>query len=140
MEHNLNRFIAAQDTQYDKALSEIKLGYKSSHWMWFIFPQIKGLGSSSAAEQYALKSKEEALEYLNHKVLGYRLIEITKALLEIEHNNAYKIFGTPDDLKLKSCMTLFSLVDQNRENTFVKVLDKYFEGERCHFTVRKINN
>jgi uncharacterized protein (DUF1810 family) len=140
MENDINHFISAQDIYYQSALSEIKAGYKSGHWMWFIFPQIKGLGSSSTAEQYAIKSQDEATEYLNHKVLGYRLIEITKALLEIEHNNAYKIFGTPDDLKLKSCMTLFSLVDQNRENTFVKVLDKYFEGERCHFTVRKINN
>jgi uncharacterized protein (DUF1810 family) len=139
MEHNLNHFIAAQDTNFDNALSEIKVGFKSSHWMWFIFPQIKGLGSSSAAEQYAIKSKEEALEYLN-EVLGFRLIEITKALLYIEHNNAYKIFGTPDDLKLKSCMTLFSLVDQNEQSIFRKTLEKFFQGERCHFTVRKINN
>ncbi len=140
MENDLNHFISAQDIHYQSALAEIKNGYKSGHWMWFVFPQIKGLGNSSTADQYAIKSKEEALEFLNHEVLGFRLIEITKALLEIEHNNAYKIFGTPDDLKLKSCMTLFSLVDQNHENTFVKVLDTYFEGERCHFTVRKINN
>ena len=140
MEDDLNHFISAQDIHYQSALAEIKNGYKSGHWMWFVFPQIKGLGNSSTAEYYAIKSKEEALEFLNHEVLGFRLIEITKALLEIEHNNAYKIFGTPDDLKLKSSMTLFSLVDLNHENTFVKVLNKYFEGERCHFTVIKINN
>lgn len=123
----LERFIKAQDTSYDIALSEMKSGRKRSHWMWYIFPQIKGLGFSSTAQYYAIQNKKEAQRYLAHPVLGKRLIEISEVLLQIKSNDASKVFGYPDDMKLKSSMTLFYLV--SGEDIFKKVLDKFFDGK-----------
>lgn len=126
--YNLQRFIDAQLNSYDIALSEIKNGNKQSHWMWYIFPQLDGLGKSETSKKYAIKSKEEAIKYLEHPILGNRPLEITNELLAIEDKSASDIFGFPDDLKLKSCMTLFVLI-QNENSVFQKVLDKYFKGK-----------
>ena len=105
---DLQRFLNAQSSAYPIALFEISKGQKKSHWMWYIFPQYNGLGHSDKAVQFAIKSREEAIHYLKHPILGARLIEITQKMLSIENKAAYDILGTPDDLKLKSCMTLFS--------------------------------
>ena len=126
--YNLQRFIEAQSNSYDIALSEIKSGKKQSHWMWYIFPQVDGLGKSETSKKYAIKSKEEAIKYLEHPILGNRLLEITNELLAIENKSASNIFGFPDDLKLKSCMTLFMLI-QEENPVFQNVLNKYFKGK-----------
>src|SRR5689334_18956662 len=107
---DLARFTSAQNAVYDLALAEIRHGDKRSHWMWFIFPQIDGLGFSSTAKRYAIKSAEETRQYLAHAVLGPRLLECAAAVLAVEGRSASDIFGSPDDLKLKSCMTLFETV------------------------------
>jgi len=135
----LERFVKAQDKSYRDALSELKSGRKRSHWMWYIFPQIKGLGFSEMAKYYAIENIKEAEDYLVHPVLGKRLIEIALVLLELDENNANKVFGHPDDMKLKSSMTLFANV--NRTNSvFIKILDKYFDGEQDTATLRIIDN
>lgn len=123
---NLDRFLKAQQGTYEIALNEIKQGQKQSHWMWFIFPQIKGLGYSYTAQYYAINDKQEAIDYLNHPILFARLIEISQALLDLDTNNATQILGYPDDLKLKSSMTLFWQISKNE--IFKKVLDKFFKG------------
>ena len=105
--YNLERFVNAQENSYQIALKEIQNGEKCSHWMWFIFPQIDGLGMSSISKEYSIKNQQEAQNYLNHNILGKRLIEITNTLMKIEKKSARSIFGYPDDLKLKSSMTLF---------------------------------
>ena len=125
---NLDRFITAQENDYDRALSEIVHGKKVSHWMWYIFPQFHGLGLSSTSVFYAINSREEAIAYLNHDVLSARLIEISKALLLHKNKTATEVFGRPDDMKLKSCMTLFSLVTEN-DSVFHLVLKQYFDGK-----------
>jgi uncharacterized protein (DUF1810 family) len=107
---DLARFTSAQESVYDRALAEVRNGQKRSHWMWFIFPQIDGLGFSSTAKHYAIKSAEEARQYLMHPVLGPRLRECTEAVLAVNGRTASQIFGSPDDLKLRSCMTLFDSV------------------------------
>ena len=126
--YNLERFIEAQKTVYEIALSEIKRGKKQSHWMWYIFPQIQGLGFSETSKFYAIKDIGEAEEFLKHPVLGERLVRISNALLELESDNANKIFGSPDDLKLKSSLTLFSSLNLNP--VFQMVLDKFYNGMR----------
>lgn len=123
----LDRFMKAQEMDYEIALSEIRAGRKRSHWMWYIFPQMKGLGFSSTAQYYAIQNKKEAEEYLAHPVLGKRLLEISEALLEIKSNDAGRVMGYPDDMKLRSSMTLFYLV--SGEDIFKKVLDKFFDGK-----------
>ena len=130
---DLERFVKAQEESYEIALSEIKQGRKRSHWMWYIFPQIKGLGHSSTAQYYAIQSRAEAEAYLNHPILAKRLLEISGELLNIESNDASAVFGYPDDLKLKSSMTLFSLI--SRKTVFKRVLDKFFNGEIDERTV-----
>ncbi|MFM7682256.1 MAG: DUF1810 domain-containing protein [Bacteroidota bacterium] len=137
---NLNRFLLAQIQEeksygYDDALREIKLGKKQTHWMWYIFPQFIGLGTSYDSTRYAIKSREEALAYLNHPILGQRLIEISTVLLNIENQSAYSIFDSPDDVKLKSSMTLFNSV-QNEKKVFELVLDKYYFSSKCVKTLR----
>ena len=132
---NLNRFIEAQNSDFNKALDEIKQGKKSSHWMWYIFPQFKGLGSSSTSEMFAIKSIAESQAYIKQPILGPRLVEITSVLLNLESLSAYSIFGSPDDMKLKSSMTLFNAV-QNETKVFELVLDKYFFGSKCEHTLR----
>jgi uncharacterized protein (DUF1810 family) len=126
---DLARFTAAQEGIYNRALAEIRAGDKRSHWMWFIFPQIDGLGFSSTAKHYAIKSAEEARQYLSHRVLGPRLLECAEAVLAVEYRSAFEIFGSPDDLKLKSCMTLFETVAE-QGSVFGRVLDKYYQGKR----------
>jgi len=131
--YNLDRFIKAQQDCYQIALKEIKNGKKSGHWMWFIFPQLDGLGSSPISKKYSIKNYQEAKEYLNHKILGKRLIEITNVLMKLKDKSARRIFGFPDDVKLKSSMTLFKIVSSNNE-VFSKVLAKYFNNECCEHT------
>lgn len=128
MGRDLNRFLKAQEAEYNTALSEIKSGRKKSHWMWYIFPQFKGLGFSETSKYYAIQDMEEAKEYLNHPVLGTRLKAISNELLRLEQTNAHLIFGSPDDLKLKSCMNLFAQVEETDDNIFNKVIDKFYNG------------
>jgi len=126
----LNRFIEAQERVYGTVLAELKNGHKRSHWMWFIFPQIVGLGHSATSIHYSIKSAEEARAYLDHPVLGARLDECSRALLAVEGKSASTIFGYPDDMKLKSSMTLFASVAPDPHSVFVRVLDRYFQGEQ----------
>ena len=135
MTSDLSRFLDAQRRDYDTALREIRSGRKRSHWMWYIFPQIQGLGFSSTAQYYAIRDLKEAKEYLAHPVLGARLKEITAALLSLDRLSAHEIFGYPDDLKLRSCLTLFSLAAPE-ETLFTKALDKYYGGEPDSRTVQ----
>lgn len=130
---SLERFVKAQEESYKIALNEVKNGRKKSHWMWYIFPQIIGLGRSSTAQYYAIKSREEAENYLNHPILSKRLIEISEELLKLDSNNARKIFGSPDNMKLKSSMTLFLKISGNE--VFKKVLDKFFNGDLDENTI-----
>lgn len=132
---NLKRFMDAQKDIYNDVLGELRNGRKRTHWMWFIFPQIDGLGHSSTAKYYAIKSSEEAQEYLNHPVLGKRLVECSEAVLAVEGRTVSEIFGYPDDMKLKSSMTLFE-TQARRDPVFASVLDKYFQGERDMRTIR----
>ena len=136
--YNLNRFLTAQKIDYQKALSEILNGKKVSHWMWYIFPQFNGLGRSITSKNYAIKSKNEALSYLKHPILGTRLTEITEVFLLIENKTATEILGRTDSFKIKSSMTLFNSV-QSQTNIFKEVLEKYFRGEKCQNTLRLID-
>ena len=137
-QYNLQRFTDAQEGVYQRASKEIKNGRKQSHWMWFIFPQVAGLGFSETTRFYAIKDIAEAGQYMQHSVLGFRLIEISQALLDIEGKTANQIFGSPDDLKLKSCMTLFSaLPDANP--VFESVIRKYFNGVKDARTLGIVN-
>jgi uncharacterized protein (DUF1810 family) len=124
---DLERFVEAQRDVYDDALAEIKIGRKRSHWMWFVFPQIAGLGSSPTAQRYAVSGPEEAKAYLAHPVLGSRLTEISRALLAVEGRSAEQILGYPDDLKLRSSMTLFAQVADDPA-VFEAVLERYYDG------------
>ena len=136
---NLKRFVDAQSLIYERALFEIKNGRKSSHWMWFIFPQYRDIGSSKTSLRYAINSKEEAITYLKHPILGSRLLEITKAFLSIENKTAHEILGTPDEFKIQSSMTLFDAI-QSENKLFSSVLHKYFDGNRFEITLLNINN
>lgn len=138
-ENQLKRFIDAQDSSYQTALSEIKNGKKRSHWMWYIFPQIQGLGFSETAVFYAIKDVNEAESFLKHTVLGSRLITISKALLELKNENANQIFGSPDNVKLKSSMTLFAALP-DADPVFQAVLDKFFGGTKDTKTLQIINS
>ncbi len=124
----LERFLEAQERTYAVALQEIRNGYKESHWMWFIFPQIAGLGMSYMAEYYAIRNLEEARSYLHHPVLGQRLVEISEALLQLETNDPIEVFGPIDAMKLRSCMTLFEMVNDGDSPVFRLVLEKFFDG------------
>ena len=124
----LKRFLDAQERDYSRALAEIRNGRKQSHWMWYIFPQIAGLGYSETAQFYAIKDRQEAGDYLAHPILGSRLIEIANALLGVNGRTANQILGSPDDLKLRSSMTLFSLLP-NADPVFGAVLDKFYGGQ-----------
>jgi len=126
--HDLARFVEAQAGDYETALAEIRAGRKRSHWMWYIFPQIDGLGFSSMARRYAIKSLDEARAYLDHPVLGPRLVEITEAALAVEGRSAHEIFGSPDDMKLRSCATLFARA-ASEGSVFSRLLDKFFDGK-----------
>jgi uncharacterized protein (DUF1810 family) len=137
-DNKIERFLDAQKTDYAIALSEIKNGRKRSHWMWYIFPQIQGLGFSETSKYYAIKDIAEAGAFLNHPVLGERLVSICKALLDLKENKANGIFGSPDDIKLKSSMTLFASVPK-ADPVFQSVLDKFFDGKQDRATLRLIS-
>lgn len=138
--HDLNRFVEAQKgsgglSSYETALAEVRAGDKVTHWMWYIFPQFAGLGFSSMAKKYAIQSREEAKAYLAHPVLGPRLIKCAEAALEVEGRSAFDIFGDPDDMKLRSCATLFAAVSP-AGSVFHRLLDKFFGGEEDEKTLR----
>ncbi len=136
-ENTLQRYTDAQRSAYQTALSEIKGGRKQSHWMWYIFPQVKGLGFSEASRFYGINGLPEAESFLKHPVLGARLLEISKALLDLQGNDANAVFGSPDDLKLKSSMTLFASVP-NTDLVFQAVLQKFFNGLKDNKTLQII--
>jgi uncharacterized protein (DUF1810 family) len=131
---DLKRFVSAQESDYKRALEEIAAGRKRSHWMWYIFPQIAGLGLSATSQHYAIRSLDEARAYLADPILGPRLIECAGATLTVKDRSAYDIFGSPDDMKLRSSVTLFALVSPEN-SVFHRVLEKYFEGQRDERTV-----
>lgn len=137
MKYNLNRFVEAQSNIYAQVVRELRQGRKTSHWMWYVFPQIKGLGHSAAAMYYAISSLDEATQYLDHPVLGNRLIECCRILLGLENKTAGDIFGSVDAMKLKSSMTLFSLVSDNP--VFSRVLDKYYKGIKDSATLKIVS-
>ena len=134
MSADLTRFHKAQEHMYERALSEIRAGQKRSHWMWFIFPQIDGLGSSETARYYAIRDLQEAKDYLADPVLGKRLLEISEALLNIFSDDPEEVMGYPDELKLCSCMTLFEAADPTQA-VFGKVLEKFYQGKRDEGTL-----
>ena len=140
--HDLGRFVAAQAgelgpgrSDYSIALAEVRTGEKVTHWMWYVFPQLAGLGLSAMAQRFAIRSRDEATAYLAHPVLGPRLVEIAEAALAVPDQSAFDIFGTPDDLKLKSCATLFAAVSPGG-SAFHRVLDRFFGGEEDEKTLR----
>ena len=133
--YDLDRFVQAQADSYDRALSEIRDGYKRTHWMWYVFPQVEGLGSSPTARRYAIRSLEEAEAYLRHPVLGPRLVECAEAALAVPGNSARDVFGSPDDWKLRSSATLFALVSPP-DSVFERLLAKYFQGQQDEATLR----
>ena len=135
--YELERFVEAQEGVYAQALGELMAGRKTGHWMWFIFPQIAGLGRSPMAQRFAISSLEEARGYLQHRVLGTRLRECTQAAVDVEGTTAHEIFGFPDDMKFRSCMTLFARAASEAE-IFRKALEKYFGGEEDGLTVEKL--
>ena len=125
--HDLNRFLRAQEHDYAPALSEIRSGRKRTHWMWYIFPQLDGLGFSETARRYAIRSLDEARAYLDHPVLGPRLVECAEAVLAVQGRSAREIFGSPDDVKLRSCATLFAEVSAEG-SVFHRLIQVYFGG------------
>ncbi len=133
----VERFVKAQEESYRQALIEIKNGRKHSHWMWYVFPQLKGLGRSETARYYGIANRQEAKAYLAHPLLGSRLLEISGELLKLESRDANAVFGKPDNMKLKSSMTLFYLVDGNP--TFKAVLDKFFGGQLDEVTADQLD-
>ena len=137
MNYEISRFMKAHHSDYQRALSEIKNGKKVSHWMWYIFPQIKGLGRSSMSEYYGIQDLDEAKAYLADPILGKHLIEICDALLSLDTNDATEVMGRPDDRKLKSSMTLFDAATESL-NVFQMVLDKYYQGKKDYRTLRML--
>jgi uncharacterized protein (DUF1810 family) len=134
---NLERFVAAQDPIYHRVIAELRRGMKQTHWMWFVFPQIAGLGHSAMAERYAISSLDEARAYLDHRILGPRLLECTQAVLDIDGKSVHAIFGSPDDVKFHSSMTLFAHAADNPE-PFRAALNKYFGRDEDMLTIQKI--
>jgi uncharacterized protein (DUF1810 family) len=137
--YHLQRFISAQETTYAVALREIRSGRKRSHWMWFIFPQLAGLGRTDTARHYAIRSLDEARAYLAHPLLGPRLLEITEALLTVQGTSATDLMGQPDDLKLRSCLTLFASANP-QQTVFQRALDAYFGGQPDRTTLRLLDH
>lgn len=135
---HLNRFVQAQAPIYTDALAELSAGCKRSHWMWFVFPQIAGLGFSATTKRYSIKSLDEARAYLAHPVLGTRLVECARTVLSLKGRTALEIFGRPDDMKLQSSMTLFAAISP-AESVFTEVLKKHYTGKRDQRTVDLIN-
>ena len=135
--HALQRFVDAQAPVFAQACAELRSGRKTGHWMWFIFPQIRGLGHSATARRFAIASRAEADAYLDHPLLGPRLRDCTRLVVLAEGRSAHQIFGSPDDLKFRSCLTLFSRVAADNE-IFTRALQKYFGGEPDPLTLEKI--
>ena len=136
--HDLERFVEAQAIAYERALAELADGQKRSHWMWYVFPQLDGLGLSSISRRYAIKTIGEARAYLLHPVLGPRLTSCAEAALRIQGRSAEDVFGYPDDMKLKSCATLFACASMEG-SVYHRLLDKYFHGERDLKTVELLS-
>ena len=136
---DLTRFVHAQEGIYELALGEIRHGHKRTHWMWYIFPQLAGLGFSETAQRYAIKSVEEAQAYLRHPVLGARLLECAESVMRIEDRTATAIFGQPDDLKLRSCATLFASVS-DPDSVFDRLLRKFYGGVRDPKTLQLLGH
>ena len=134
---SLERFVEAQNDVYADAVAELTAGQKQSHWMWFVFPQIKGLGNSPTAKQYGVKSRAEAVAYLEHAVLGPRLRECTELLLRLPGGDIRSVMGDPDDVKFRSSMTLFAQVTPDND-AFLKALQKYFRGEMDQATLDRL--
>jgi len=132
--HNLQRFLTAQAEDYECALGELQRGQKESHWIWYIFPQVAGLGHSSMAQEYAIRSREEAVDFLNHPVLGIRLRRCCETLLNHEGGNIQSIRGFPDDLKLRSSMTIFAMISA-QGSVFHKVLSAFYSGQMDERTI-----
>jgi len=135
---DLDRFIDAQAGAYETALQEIRQGAKRSHWMWFIFPQIAGLGHSAIAQRYAIANRAEAEAYLAHPVLGDRLREITQALQTLPDANPERVFGDIDAMKLRSSLTLFACTDQDPDGLFRQALDRWFAGDQDDATLERL--
>jgi uncharacterized protein (DUF1810 family) len=135
--HNLQRFVDAQDTIYDSVLAELRAGRKTSHWMWFVFPQIQGLGHSSIAREFAISSRAEAEAYLKHPILGPRLRECTRLVNLVEDQSAEEIFGAVDNLKFRSSMTLFAQAASDNQ-LFLEALQKYYGGKLDPLTLRQL--
>jgi uncharacterized protein (DUF1810 family) len=133
--YDLSRFVQAQEHDYARALAEVRGGRKRSHWMWYIFPQIDGLAFSETSKHYAIKSIEEARAYLAHPILGPRLLECAETVVGVEGRSAREIFGSPDDLKLRSCATLFACVSPPG-SVFDRLLEKYYPGGRDEKTLQ----
>jgi uncharacterized protein (DUF1810 family) len=132
--YDLDRFVRAQAADYERALSELRAGEKRSHWMWYIFPQIDGLGQSPMSHRYSIKSRAEAMAYLSHPLLGPRLRECAEIVHGIVGRSALEIFGSPDDMKLRSSATLFACV--SNDDVFERVLEKHFNGQADDETLR----
>lgn len=135
--HDLQRFVDAQEGVFDRVCSELRSGRKQSHWMWFIFPQIAGLGRSPMAQHYAISSLDEAKAYLRHPILGPRLRDCTRLVLLVEGRSAHAILGSPDDMKFRSCLTLFGRAAPE-DRIFQDALEKYFDGEEDPLTTAKL--
>jgi uncharacterized protein (DUF1810 family) len=133
--YDLARFVHAQAPDYARALAELRAGRKRSHWMWYVFPQLTGLGASAMSQRYAISGIAEARAYLQHPVLGPRLVECAEAVLGVQGRSAHDIFGSPDDVKLRSCATLFAAASPPG-SVFEQLLDRYFDGERDPVTLR----
>ena len=136
-QYDLERFVSAQHSIYAEVVSELRAGMKTSHWMWFIFPQIRGLGGSPVSIEYAISSREEAAAYLQHPVLGPRLKECTQLVLDVENRSAEEIFGSPDDMKFRSSMTLFAQVSAD-DDIFNRALRQYFGGVPDQLTLDRL--
>ena len=132
--YELERFVEAQSKDYQIALSEIRMGKKYSHWIWYIFPQLKGLGRSTFANYYGISNKEEAIAYINNPILNDRLREITRALLANENKTVKEILGGIDAMKVRSSMTLFDAISP--QDIYAEVLDKFYGGKRCDITIK----
>jgi uncharacterized protein (DUF1810 family) len=135
--HNLQRFLDAQDSVYKQVCNELSDGRKRSHWMWFMFPQIAGLGRSETARFYAISSLDEAAAYLQHPILGPRLLECTKLVTQVAGKTIHEILGSPDDMKFRSSMTLFAEAASDK-HPFEYALHKYFRGERDGLTLERL--
>jgi len=140
MNPNLQKFLDAQEHTYAQALAEIKAGRKTGHWMWFIFPQVAGLGQSPTSVYYAIQNYKEAKEYLQHPVLGGRLNEICEVLFSLPGTSAEDIFGSTDAMKLRSSLTLFGLADYSESDVFSRLIDKYFNNYPDQVTIELLSN